>query len=212
MALNSLSRALSSSFISTLRRNYIHAAATISSFFASSKNTTVRDITEASPAIHNAGVQFAVFYRFPYITAARFISRLKLYQTAVVVLAVPPAIYYYNIGEINLESCVGVTAVSTLALVMLYVAANFFQRVVGLVALSNDEKLVRFSHLTFFGGRRDIVVPVSDVVPLSDLDEHCNDVFVKVRRYSTSDTLYMSLMYGQVEHAETFQKVFGIIT
>ena len=202
----------SSSFISILRRKYIYAAASLSSFFTSSKCASVQDSKVANSASLNTNVQFTVFYRFPYINTARFISRLKLYQTAVVVLAVPPTIYYYNIGEVGYETCVGVVAASTLALAMLYIFANFFQRVVGLAALSSDQRLVRLSHLTFFAGRNDVIVPVDDIVPLCDTSESCNDVFVKVRRYSTTDTLYMTLLYGHIEDAETFQKIFGIIS
>jgi len=198
-----------SCFISIVRRRCI--AAPFGSFFTTAKHTAVKNDVQATSSKPHIHAQFTVFYRFPYITTARFISRLKLYQTAVVVLAVPPTIYYYNIGDIALEPCVGIITMSTVALVMLYIFANFFQRVVGLVALSSDEKLVRLSHLTFFGGRNDVFVPVDDIVPLSDTSEVSNDIFVKVRRYSTTDTLYMSLLYGRIENAETFQKIFGII-
>jgi len=199
-----------SHIISFVRRKCI--AASVSSFFTGAKHTAAQNDVQASSSKLNANTQFTVFYRFPYITAARFISRLKLYQTTVVVIAVPPTIYYYSIGAIGLEPCMGMAAVSTLALVMLYIFANFFQRVVGLVALSSDQKLVRFSHLTFFGGRNDVIVPVGDIVPLSDTDERSEDIFVKVRRYSTTDTLYMSVIHGHIENAETFHKVFGILS
>ena len=202
----------SSSFISILRRKYIYASASVSSFFTSSKHASGRDSKVANSASPNASLQFTVFYRFPYINVARFISRLKLYHTAIVVLAVPPTIYYYNIGEVGYETCVGVVAASTLALAMLYIFANFFQRVVGLVALSSGQRLVQLSHLTFFAGRNDVIVPVDDIVPLCDTSESFNDVFVKVHRYSTTDTLYMTLLYGHIEDAETFQKIFGIIS
>ena len=194
-----------SCFISFMR--WKHVASSFSSFLTASRHTAVQDSAQAG----SADVQFTVFYRFPYVVAARFIQRVKLYQTGVVVAAVPPAIYCYKIGAIGLEPCVGVVAVSTLALAMLYIATNFFQRVVGLVALSSDQKLVRLSHLTLFGGRNDVIVPVDDIVPFSDSGERSNDIFVKVRRYSTSDTLYMTLVYGRIENAEIFKQVFGIV-
>jgi len=201
-------------FASIMRQKCV--AASVGSFFtASVKRTFVPNKNMPSKSSKPDAVantqNFTIFYRFPYITAARFISRLKLYQTAVVVLAVPPAAYYYNVGVIPLEPCVGVFAASTVALIMLYFFANFFQRVVGLVALSDDQTLVRLSHLTFFGGRNDIIVPVDDIVPLSDVSERGSDVFVKVCRYSTTKTLYMTLSYGHVENRETFQKVFGSV-
>lgn len=187
------------------------ATSALASFFTSSKHTVRREVTGDNSANPYADVQFSVIYRFPYITAARWISRMKLYQTAFAVLAVPLTVYYYNIGEVGFESCTAVFAISTLALTMLYIAAYFFQRVVGLVAVSGDEQVVRLSHLTFFGGRNDVFAPVDDIVPLNDISENSNDVFVKVRRYSTTDTLYMSLLYGHIESARSFQRVFGII-
>jgi len=207
MALITASR--TSSFVSILRRKCI--AASVSSWFTAAKHTAVKNEKQANPSALNAS-HFTVFYRFPYITAARFISRLKLYQTVAVVVAVPPTLYYYDIGEIGPELCVGVCSASILALVMLYIFAHFFQRVVGLAALSSDQKLVRLSHLTFFGGRNDVLVPIDDIVPFNDIDESSNDIFLKVRRYSTSHTLYISLLHGRIENAESFQKVFGIIS
>jgi len=187
-----------------------HVAASFSSFLTgtASKHTAVQ---QQCGQAGSADDQFTVFYRFPYIVAARFIQRLKLYQTGVVVAGIPVTAYFYKTGAVGFDACLGVGAVSTLALVMLYIFANFFQRVVGLVAISDDRKLVRLSHLTFFGGRNDVIVPVDDIVSLSDIDERAGDAFVKIRRYSTSDTLYVTLLYGQIENAETFRQVFGVI-
>lgn len=198
-----------SSFISFMR--WKHAAAAVSSFFTAANHTTVKKDIRATSADQHANVQFTVFYRFPYIVAARLVSRLKLYQTAFVVSMVPVNLYYYHTGAVSLQICVGVGSASVLAMIMLYFAANFFQRVVGLVALSSDQKLVRLSHLTFFGGRNDVIVPVDDIVPLTDIDEQSGDIFVKVRRYSSPDTLYMTLRYGHVESAQAFTQVFGIV-
>lgn len=203
MALIAASRTCSC--ISVVR--WKHLAASFSSFLTASKHTAIQDSAQTG----STDIQFTVFYRFPYIVAARFIQRLKLYQTGVVVAAVPPTIYCYKIGAIGFEPCMAVVGASTLALTMLYIATNFFQRVVGLVAISSDQKLVRLSHLKFFGGRNDVIVPADDIVPLSDIDERPDDLFVKVRRYSTSDTLYMTLLYGRIENAETFKHVFGTI-
>ena len=205
MALLAASRM--SSLLSLMK--WKHVASSFGSFLTASKHTAVQD----SAQTNSSDMQFTVFYRFPYIVAARFIQRLKLYQTGLAISVIPVAAHYYNTGAIGLDTCKGVGAVSTLALVMLYIFAHFFQRVVGLAAISSDRKLVRLSHLTFFGHRNDIIAPVDDIVPLNDIDERSSvrDAFVKVRRYSTRDTLYMTLVHGHIEHAETFQQVFGVI-
>jgi len=208
MALTVACRACS--FMSIVKSKYFYAVASIHSFYTAPKRADVRSNTEANSASLNADVQFTVFYRFPYIVPARFISRLKLYQTAVVILSVPPTLYGYKIGALSLEASTGVIGMSTLAMIMLYIATNFFQRIVGLLALSSDEKLVRMSHMTFFGNRNDVVIPIEDIVPISDMNERCNDIFVRVRRYSRADMYYMTMLYGQIENVETFHKVFGV--
>jgi len=201
--------AASRSFGVMSRVKWKHAVPATSLFFVSSKHTSTKNATQAN---HYADVQFSVFYRFPFITTVRLLSRLKIYQTAVSVLLAPAMTYCYQIGAIELPLCIGAFSISTFALVMLYIISNFCQRVIGLAALSGDRKLVRLSHLTFFGGRNDLVVPVEDVVPFSDIGEDYTKMFVTVRRYSTADKLYMSLVYGRAENIEAFQQVFGVIS
>jgi hypothetical protein len=39
---------------------------------------------------------------------------------------------------------------------------------IGVVAFSDKTQLVRFGYLGFWGGRTNIIVPLNDVVPLTD--------------------------------------------
>jgi len=154
--------------------------------------------------------EFAIFYRFSYIRLARFLSRLKIYQTGLTVIAVPPAIYCYSVDLIGIESCIGATCLSSVAMILLYFIGNFFRRVVGLVALSTDEQLVRISRLTFWGNRRDIYVSPDDIVPLGEYEDNLGDAYVKMRLYSEpADVFYMFLRYGSIVDHVKFAKVFG---
>lgn len=154
-------------------------------------------------------LDYKIFYRFPHIRLARFLSRLKIYQTGATVIAIPPAVYCYSIGLVGIESCVAAACLSTLAMALLYIAGNFFRRLIGLVALSSDERVVRISRLTFWGNRKDIYVSPDDVVPLTEFEDNLSDAYVRVRLYSQADVLYMFLRYGTVEDRVMFAKIFG---
>lgn len=153
--------------------------------------------------------EFRVCYRFPYIRLARFLSRLKIYQTAATVMTIPPVFYCYSAGLVGIESCAGAVCICSLAMTLLYVAGNFFRRLVGLVALSNDERTVRISRLTFWGNRHDIYVAPDEIVPLGEYEDNFSDAYAKLRFYSTPDVLYMFLRYGAIVDRSIFAKVFG---
>ncbi|XP_063853665.1 transmembrane protein 186-like [Scylla paramamosain] len=89
-------------------------------------------------------------------------------------------------------------AVGTLALGMLGIMGEAFRRVIGILYLSDDEQLVKISHLSFFGRRIDVVLPIQDIVPLSDSGERVSDAF-----------FVLSLRFGGVVDASGFEKVFG---
>ena len=152
---------------------------------------------------------FKNFYRFQYIRFFRFLSRLKIYQTGLTVVFIPPTVYCYSVGLVGIEACMGSIGLSAFAMTLLYFAGNFFRRIVGLVALSSDEQIVRISRLTFWGNRRDIFVSPSDIVPISDLPDNVNDPYIKLRLYNSKDVLYLTLRYGIVVDPVSFAKVFG---
>lgn len=154
-------------------------------------------------------MKFTVFYRLPSILWMRLLSRLKLYQTGLTVIILPPLTFMYIAGSIPVEVlayCLGVTG---FAGTMLYVMTFYLRRLIGLMSLSDCGRIVRLSHLTFWGRRNDVYVPLENIIPLSDLSEKPSDAYIRLRRYDTKDFLYFTLRWGHVADAEKFFSVFG---
>lgn len=183
---------------------------------SSTKNPTTihQDSAQMSPtagvvAGDDSSVAYRIIYRFPHIRTARAISRMKLYQTALTGTCVPLSIFLYSNGHAGPEVCIAAVSVSSFAAVMLCVMSAYTRRLIGLVAVSGDGSVIRLSHLTFWGKRHDVYVPPEDVVPFSDTSENESDAYLKVRRYSSPDVLYLTLKYGQIVDQEAVARVFG---
>ncbi len=123
-------------------------------------------------------------FRFPFIVVLRLISRLKLLQTGLTLLVVPPAVYQYHLGLLSDYVFHSVVSVATIAGLMLYVMSAYFRYVVGVISLHKTDDIVRFGTLSFWGNRRNVYVPVKEIVPLSELIDSPTDVYVKLRRYN----------------------------
>lgn len=158
----------------------------------------------------NSNEGYRVVYRFPYIVGMRLFSRLKIYQTFVTVVLIPTDLVLYAMNLASWNTCVRSFAGSAFASVMLYVISYATQKVVGLTAINADRSTVRFSHLSFFGKRRDVFVPVEDIIPFSDLGENADDLYSKIKRFSDPKfVLYLPMRHGLVENKDMFQLIFG---
>ncbi|XP_029639015.1 transmembrane protein 186 [Octopus sinensis] len=155
--------------------------------------------------------KFEVIYRFPYIVHMHLLSRFKIYQTAFSVAAVPLCYAMHSNGQLSLELCHYVVVYSIVACAMLYVFSFYLRRLVGIIAYNSVEDLVKVSHLTFWGGRKDIFLHVKSVVPLSDMSDNPNDIFVKFRQYDNEEVLFLVLKFGGIKDMEKFQLVLGDI-
>ncbi|XP_032834232.2 transmembrane protein 186 isoform X1 [Petromyzon marinus] len=202
-----------------LRRNNssIITCASLSSrgFNAGRPLTTAQGSATHDPASRSTsgedgrGDVFIPIYRFPAIRAMRFISRLKNVQTIFMVVALPPIYYLHTQGLVDEHSLWLTSGVAALACCSLYGISHYLRRWVGLIALSADGDTLRVSHLSFWGGRRDRLVPVADVVPLSEGRDRPHDPLLALRFYSHRDVLYFSLRYGRVLDGVKFRAVFG---
>nr|XP_054754549.1 transmembrane protein 186-like [Lytechinus pictus] len=153
--------------------------------------------------------EFKAFYRLPSIVQLKILSRIKIVQTGLTLALIPPIYYYHDAGMLmtwQLQFSVGI---ATFALFMLYAMSFFLRRMIGAMYLHREGDIIKVSHLTFWGGRRDTVFPVMDVIPLSEGSNRADDVLLKLERYSTKDILYFTLPIGRVINAEAFESVFG---
>ena len=158
-----------------------------------------------NPEVEN----YKTFYRFPHITYARLLSRMKIYQTGFTVIGLPALAIAQSLGYSQGNSLPLATGVTLFAGVMLYVMSHYFRRLIGLMAVNENRDTVKVSHLTFWGKRNDLFVPVKEIVPISDMADKPDDIYVKFCRYGTNEYLYYSLRHGLIMDKEVFQDVLG---
>ncbi|XP_048187892.1 transmembrane protein 186 [Perognathus longimembris pacificus] len=155
--------------------------------------------------------KFQMVYRFDSIRVFGFVSRMKLAQTALTVVAVPPAFYWYSQGLLTHTSMCMACGVAGFALSMLYWMSYFFRRLVGILYVNESGTILQVAHLTFWGWRQDTYCPVVDVVPLTETQDRPQDLFIRIRQYSGKQTFYLTLRYGRVLDRERFSQVFGTL-
>lgn len=155
--------------------------------------------------------KYTMIYTLPYIKLLRAVSRLKLLQTVITVVILPPVYVLYFQGAASSFLVSYTTGIALFAGVMLYTASHFFRRVVGMMYLDPSQTTLKVSHLTFWGKRHDIYLPVSDVMTIGDTGDSVNETILKLKRYSSPETLYFSKHFGRVVDKQAFETVFGCL-
>ena len=155
--------------------------------------------------------EFTEFYRFPYIVTLRVISRLKLYQTVITLVACPSLAIAHYMELVDLNSVLYFTAISLVAVVMLFVITYYLRRAIGIIGVNQDLTQVRVSHLTFWGHRRDVIHQVQDVVPISETTDQISQPYVTLKFYNSKDFYFYSIRYGNIVNRKLFEHVMGKI-
>uniref|UniRef100_A0A8C7MJ59 Transmembrane protein 186 n=1 Tax=Oncorhynchus kisutch TaxID=8019 RepID=A0A8C7MJ59_ONCKI len=132
--------------------------------------------------------KYNLIYSLPHIKLLRAVSRLKLIQTGITIYS---------------------TGIAAFAAVMLFSASHYLRRVVGMMYLDESQTTLKVSHLTFWGRRKDVYLPVTDVMTLGDTGDSIGETILRLKRYSSSETLYFSTRLGRVVDRQAFEKVFG---
>uniref|UniRef100_A0A8D0CJN7 Transmembrane protein 186 n=1 Tax=Scleropages formosus TaxID=113540 RepID=A0A8D0CJN7_SCLFO len=153
--------------------------------------------------------KFTLIYKFPAIRFLRVVSRLKLLQTGITFLLLPPVYYLYFQGQVTYSLVSYSTGIAVFAAIMLYSLSHYLRRFVGMIYLDHSETTLKISHLTFWGKRQDLYVPVNDIMTLADTGDSRNEVLLCLKRYSSPDILYFSTQLGQVVDKNAFKQIFG---
>uniref|UniRef100_A0A672QD66 Transmembrane protein 186 n=1 Tax=Sinocyclocheilus grahami TaxID=75366 RepID=A0A672QD66_SINGR len=175
-------------------------------------HTVQNQIQPASFCSDLASRKYSPVYTFPVIKGLRALSRLKLMQTGITVVLLPAVYYLYLQGQASVMLLSYSTGIAVFAGVMLYSISHYVRRVVGMMYLDSTQTVLKVSHLTFWGHRRDIYVPVSDVMTLGDSGDTEGEPILRLKRYSCSDTMYFSTRLGRVVDRNAFEKVFGSLS
>ncbi|XP_054570689.1 transmembrane protein 186 isoform X1 [Eptesicus fuscus] len=155
--------------------------------------------------------KFQMIYRFDAIRAFGHLSKLKVAQTALTVVALPPGFYWYSQGLVTFNNLCLMGGMAGFALAMLYWMSYFFRRLVGILYVNESGTVLRVAHLTFWGWRQDTYCPVAEVMPMAETQDRPQDIFIRIQQYSGKQTFYLTLRYGRILDRERFTQVFGML-
>ena len=101
----------------------------------------------------------------------------------------------------------GLLGVSSLALL---ISGEWMRRVIGIIYIDKtDLKTVRFSHISFWGKRKELLVNIDDIKFLSDTSQKetaNHNVFWKVQFYDPKlSTMFISTKYGGITNPDKFR-------
>ena len=148
-------------------------------------------------------------YIFKYIVHTKVLSRLKIYQTLATIMAIPPVVYLNNIGKLTTVDMYAMLGITSVACVMLYVMSLYFRRIVGMISVCKENGMVRLSHLTFWGKRKDVYLMPEDIVPLMDMSESGNKVYTLVKTYNSDQTYILFLRFHKILDNTQLESIFG---
>lgn len=155
---------------------------------------------------------FKPIYLFKHIIVARVLSRLKIYQTGITLFLVPYSSFLYLNEVTSVEVITGIFSLATVATISLYVISGFTQNIVGIISVSNDDKNVRISRLTFWGKRVDEVFKADEIIPFSESDEEIKKDIYKIIKFYTNDRKFYLFTAGvKVVDTQKLETLIGPI-
>jgi len=148
-------------------------------------------------------ILFKPVYKFTYISHAKVLCRLKLYQTAIVVCLTGANIVTQTDLVFPLVLC-------TVSLTMLAIIGEFFRKLIGILYVNPDTNEVKISHLNFWGNRKDVIRHMNEIIPPCEIGENISDTYVKLSYVDKSlPTMYLSVKYGQILDKQMFTRLIG---
>ena len=103
--------------------------------------------------------------------------------------------------------------ISGFSIFVLYGFGQIFRHVVGSVYISEDEKFVRISHLTFFGNRTEKIAPLDNILHLTETNDNVQNTFLRLCDTTPSppSNYFLTLKFGGILNDDYFSKVFGCL-
>ncbi|XP_063284950.1 transmembrane protein 186 isoform X2 [Pelobates fuscus] len=152
---------------------------------------------------------FTLLYKLHGIQFCRTLSRLKILQTSLTVIFLPPIYYYYMKGQVTYLCVQYSTGTAVFACIMLYCLSYFLRRIIGMIYLNDAGTTVKVSHLTFWGKRKDLFIPITDIQSLEETGDDKNEILLQFKRYSNPDVLYFTTRFGYILDRKKFSMLFG---
>ena len=178
-------------------------------------STKTSKTVKNSPA--NDSDTYKEIFRFAHIPILLMVCRGKIYITASLLTCSPIILYSWFFDYLGQQALNVFGSLIGFSVGTLFFFGEFFRRCVCLVYISKDDTTVKLSHMSFWGKRKNIEVPLEDIIPLSETSERVGNIFWKVSFYPNSDAskivdrsnLQICTKFGNVKDNEAMIKIFG---
>ncbi|CAG9832961.1 unnamed protein product [Diabrotica balteata] len=151
---------------------------------------------------------FNTIYKFPLIKYFSVINRVKFYQTVLTGITLPSSFALNLLNFISTETLQVISIIGLTGCISLYGAGQITSNFIGFIYYDEEQNLAKVAYVDFWGWRKDIEMPVSDIVPSEEIPfSITNKLYMKFKRYSTPDVLKYNLSLGIIYDNEQIKKV-----
>ncbi|TKR86474.1 hypothetical protein L596_011062 [Steinernema carpocapsae] len=175
--------------------------------------TSIRHLsTNTEPIARRAeGMNWVPVYRFEGIRVGALLARAKLVQTVFSAMLLPYTAYQYSIDAMSYNWFMCSTGAAITAPIALLIFSRYFNRLIGVIAMTENEQFVRIGFLSFWGSRRNRLLELEDAIPLSEVRDvtKSKDALVKFMQYSREDFLYLPTRNVEITDREKAELLFG---
>lgn len=88
----------------------------------------------------------------------------------------------------------------------LCIASYFTKNFVGFAYVNSEENLIRLGHIDFWGRRKNVVIPIEDIVNLPKI---FLDMWMPIQKQNDKETYKLLHRHGDILDSKTFTYVFG---
>ncbi|KHJ90778.1 phospholipase D domain protein [Oesophagostomum dentatum] len=153
--------------------------------------------------------KWVAVYRYPGIRVGVLLARAKLLQTVASVLFLPYSSYQYLTGQVDTTFFYSTAVLAVLAPIALAVFSRYLNRLIGVIAMNESNDYVRVGYLTFWGGRKNKFLEVTDVLPLSEVSGSKNDSLIRFSWFGGDNFLYLPTRNVEIVDEKRAELLFG---
>ena len=152
---------------------------------------------------------FTLVYFIKHLYFIRLISLSKVYQTVLVAGFFPFIYHKWSTQAIADTTFYGSTFFLFSSTIMLYVIASYFTRLACAVYVDPKAEKVKISHLSLRTRKRDVILDLKDIVPISETSQSVSDFYFDLMTYDKKYKFKLFLRMGTIHNEKLLIKLLG---